>query len=117
MKPVAWTIIVCLAPGASAATAAPIADPQPAAALTSVQSDLARAVFAPRPKAGAPFAPETQLPTAVSRKLDSDRVIGQLGYLCGLDSEGRDLASRGGPASSFDKVDTFLGAKLTIAIR
>jgi hypothetical protein len=79
-------------------------------------SKLSRALFA-RPEAWARSPGDAQLPTAVDRRFASDRVVGSVGYLCGLDSHAFGDPGSRGPASGFDREDTFLGAKLSYAFK
>ena len=81
-----------------------------------VASKLSRALFA-RPEAWARSPGDAQLPTALDRRFASDRVVGQVGYLCGLDSHAFGDPGSRGPASGFDREDTFLGAKLSYAFK
>jgi hypothetical protein len=103
---------VALADPPAPVTPAPVAAP-PAKAATA--DDLARAVFA-HPDTREAARPEVTMPTAVDRHFAADSAVASVGYLCGLDSHafGEGVA---GPASSFEREDTFLGAKLSVAIR
>ena len=97
------------------------ARPSPAAQATVKAGDetatkLSRALFA-RPEAWTRAPGDAQLPTAVDRRFASDRVVGSVGYLCGLDSHAFGDAESRGPASGFDREDTFLGAKLSYAFK
>ena len=85
----------------------------PAASATA--ADLARAVFA-HPDVGAATVRDVPLPTAIDHRFAADGATASVGYLCGLDSHAFGDGTAG-PASSFDREDTFLGAKLSVAIR
>ena len=92
---------------------APAAVATPAASATA--ADLARAVFA-HPDVGAATVRDVPLPTAIDHRFAADGATASVGYLCGLDSHAFGDGTAG-PASSFDREDTFLGAKLSVAIR
>ena len=51
--------------------------------------------------------------TSIDRSLASNRVIGSVGYLCGVDSFAPGADENGGPASSYGRGSTYLGAKLS----
>ena len=52
-------------------------------------------------------------PTAVERPLAKGAATGALGYLCGVNHFAPG-SNEGGPASSYGKSTTFLGAKLSL---
>lgn len=113
---------MALATAATAQTAPGEPPTQPSPAATTVKagdetaSRLSRALFS-RPEAWTTAPGDAQLPTAVDRRFASDRVVGSVGYLCGLDSHAFGDAESRGPASGFDREDTFLGAKLSYAFK
>ena len=97
----------------------------PTAAQTA--ADLRNAVLPPRPAPAAePARPvlvtdvgaPTDLPkTSVDHRFASSGLIGSLGYLCGLDNFSHDAMQPRGPATSYGRESTFLGAKLSYAFR
>jgi len=56
--------------------------------------------------------------TAVDHRFGPDGLVGEAGYLCGIGGIGPDAdAPRGGPASAFGHIGTFLGASLGYAFK
>lgn len=56
--------------------------------------------------------------TALDHHFASDGVVGQVGYLCGIDKYAPDsYQSGGGPNSGFGKQGTFLGASLGVSFK
>jgi hypothetical protein len=55
--------------------------------------------------------------TAIDHRFGEGGPTGSFGYLCGIDKLRHDDPQRGGPASSFGREGTFLGAKLSYAFR
>jgi hypothetical protein len=91
----------------------------------STQRLLAAAVLGPRAASGAgglishayaPSRPQIDAPrTQIDRRLSGDGLTGSLGYLCGIDSYPHEQQEARGPASSYGRESTFLGAKLSYA--
>jgi hypothetical protein len=52
--------------------------------------------------------------TSVDRRI-GEGLTGSLGYLCGIDNYSHDALQPRGPASSYGRESTFLGAKLSYA--
>jgi hypothetical protein len=106
----------CLA-GAAAAQSdddlrAAVLKPSPAAARPAL--DLSRLnTTSASPDAGDPDAAKT----AVDHRFVGSGLTGSVGYLCGLDSYPHDAMPLRGPASSYGRDSTFLGAKLSYAFR
>ncbi len=53
--------------------------------------------------------------TAVDHSFAPRGLVGSMGYLCGVNSSAPGAEDIGGPASSYGKGTTFLGAKLSYA--
>jgi hypothetical protein len=92
----------------------------------STQRLLAAAVVGPHAAGGAgglishAYAPsrpqDIDAPrTQIDRRLSGDGLTGSLGYLCGIDSYPHEQQEARGPASSYGRESTFLGAKLSYA--
>ena len=103
---------------------------RPAAAQTA--DDLRAAVLPHSPAALAVLAPgrlavpsatddgatSTDMPkTAVDHRFASSGLMGSVGYLCGIDSFSHDAMPLRGPAISYGRESTFLGAKLSYAFK
>jgi hypothetical protein len=54
--------------------------------------------------------------TAIDHQFAPDGVKGSVGYLCGISGLPKGAAS-GGPASAFENMGTYLGAKLGLSFR
>ncbi len=105
---------VALAGAAEAQTATqPLPAARPALDLSRLRTPFTAPYVAPDAQARASDIPKT----AIERRLSADGLTGSLGYLCGIDSSTHELEPRGGPASSFGRESTFLGAKLSYAFR
>ena len=79
-------------------------------------ADLAAAIrpAAQRPGGLQSFTQAVQSPTAVDRRLGPSGATGSLGYLCGLETYANSREQARGPASSYGRSGTFLGAKLSL---
>ena len=81
---------------------------RPTINLSSLRAPLAR------PYAEADALQDAVLPrTAVDHRFASGGMVGSVGYLCGVNNTAPG-ASDGGPASSYGRGTTFLGAKLSL---
>ena len=55
--------------------------------------------------------------TSVDHRFSSAGLVGSLGYLCGVNSFAAGANADTGPASSFGRASTYLGAKLSLPFR
>jgi hypothetical protein len=85
---------------------APVVSASDAAASFALPYALARVVQTPG-----------QSRTEIDHSFASRGLTGQLGYLCGVEVSAPGSSLDGGPASSFGKGTTFLGAKLVYPFR
>jgi hypothetical protein len=53
--------------------------------------------------------------TEIDHRFGGDKLVGSLGYLCGIDKFQPAANGAAGPASSYGRSGTFLGAKLSYA--
>jgi hypothetical protein len=74
-----------------------------------------RRAYAPPEGTGANQAVAAR--TEIDRRFGAEGVSGSLGYLCGIDSYPHDFPQARGPASSYGRESTFLGAKLSYAFK
>ena len=55
--------------------------------------------------------------TSVEHRFSPAGLVGSLGYLCGVNSFAPGASENTGPASSFGRASTYLGAKLSLSFR
>ncbi len=109
---------------AAVACTAGAADAQAPQSLVSHRADAAElnaAAFArPYAKAGDPAGeslPAGVARTSVDHRFSQGGLTGSLGYLCGVNSFAAGASPDTGPASSFGRASTYLGAKLSLPFR
>ena len=103
-------ILPILAAAALNLAAPPLAPP--------VKADLSVPVFAVHyVQASAQSLPPGVARTSVDHSFSPRGLTGSAGYLCGVNSSAPGAEDIGGPASSFGRGTTFLGAKLSYAFR
>ncbi len=121
---------ILIAHSAQAQTAAQTAPQSPAGSAAAAQAppatppkphlDLSvRGAFSDRSYVADTSADPASAPrTAVDRRLGSDALVGQVGYLCGIEAYAASSQDEGGgPLSGFGRRGTFLGASLGYAFR
>ena len=110
------TAVLALAASASAQVVSPSATPAPArpGLVLPRPGDGFGLSYTPVSTGRAPGVAKT----ALDHRFASDGVVGQVGYLCGIDKYAPDsYQSGGGPNSGFGKQGTFLGASLGVSFK
>ncbi len=103
---------------AGAAHAQILTPPSPAGLGRALDLTV-RGAFVERPATSETAPNDAPWRTAIDHRFADDAVVGQIGYLCGIDgypSNSQD-AGGGGPLSGFGQRGTFLGAKLGYAFK
>jgi hypothetical protein len=108
--------LACLLVASAAAAQTP---PSGQSALPPVKLDLSSLNAYSADRYANPDTPASDAAnrTAIDHRFGEAGPTGSLGYLCGIDKLRHDDPQRGGPASSFGREGTFLGAKLSYAFR
>lgn len=99
-----------------AATALSLTSPAPVTRAPTAAAELSVPIFAVHyVQAPIQSLPPGVARTAVDHSFAPRGLVGSMGYLCGVNSSAPGAEDIGGPASSYGRGTTFLGAKLSYA--
>jgi len=112
------TLLIALGAAVGSADAqTPDSSPVAATGPQAIDRPDARALFSiPYARSNGP-APDGMSRTAIDHRFASGGLTGSVGYLCGVNSFAPGANETGGPASTFGRGTTFLGAKLSLPFR